>query len=96
MLNETCIEYNDVSPGFEVKRKLTKSDITLACSYYPGKYEGMENDVQKMLVMVNYYWALWSILIKPTSANSAFSPLKHGLARWELVNYYKNQAEQIW
>jgi|JI10StandDraft_1071094.scaffolds.fasta_scaffold492501_1 hypothetical protein len=43
-----------------------------------------------MLVLVNYYWALWSIKIKPTPNNPAFCPLQHGIARWELAKYYKN------
>lgn len=55
----------------------------------------MEDDVLKMLVIVNYYWSFWSILIKPTSPDSAFCPLKHGMARWELVNYYKNNWAKI-
>ncbi len=88
-MNETCITYGAPYPGFKVNKKITPAEIHEAIQSYSAKYVGLEEDIGKMLIFVNYYWALWSILIKPTPSSPSFCPLQHGLARWKLVNYYK-------
>jgi hypothetical protein len=39
-----------------------------------------------MLVVCNYFWALWSLEAAQTSTN--FSPVEHGKARLELYKFY--------
>lgn len=46
-----------------------------------------------MLILVNYYWALWSLKTKPTPSSPNFQPLKHGTARMDLFDYYKSKYD---
>jgi hypothetical protein len=72
-------------PGFRIFKKVSKQEIGRACELYPGKYEGLEDDVAFMLAVCNFYWALWSLLATPTPV---FSPVEHGKARYELYKHY--------
>ena len=48
-------------PGFNVYKKVNQEEINRACEVYPGKYEGIEQDVLFFLSICNYFWALWSL-----------------------------------
>jgi hypothetical protein len=67
---------------------ITGRDISQLCEHYDLKYEGLERDIGKMLIMTNYYWALWSLEAKATTSHPNFQPLKHGKNRMDLVEYY--------
>jgi hypothetical protein len=92
-MNETCIEYRDDAPGFKIVKKIESGDIEKICLHYDLKYEGIEKDIGKMLILVNYYWALWSLKTKPTPSSPNFLPLKHGTARMDLFDYYKSKYD---
>jgi hypothetical protein len=47
--------------GFKVVNLITARDIEQFCSHYDLRYEGIEKDIGKMLILTNYYWALWSL-----------------------------------
>lgn len=73
LLNECCFEYSDdEDPGFKVYKKVTSEEIDKACSLYPGHYKGMEDDVKIMLKLANFFWALWSLIVKK---QDHFSPV---------------------
>lgn len=72
-------------PGFRVFKKVASQEVKRACELYPGKYEGLEEDVRIMLAVCNYYWALWSLLATPTIA---FSAVEHGKTRYEMYKFY--------
>jgi hypothetical protein len=60
-MNETCFIYGEMENGFKVVNLITDRDIDHFCEHYDLKYEGIEKDIGKMLILTNYFWALWSL-----------------------------------
>lgn len=91
LLNECCFDYLEEMPGFKVYKHVNEQEIEKACVLYPGKYEGLAEDVKFMLGVCNYFWALWSLVAKPTPT---FSAVEHGKARYDLYRYYMEKLHK--
>ena len=71
-------------------RTLSKEDIQKACNLYPGKYEGIEEDVTFMLAVPNYFYALWTLTAPPISF---FSVVDFAIGKWQRYKSYMEKLE---
>ena len=84
MLSETCYD-----SSYRKVRTLTNEDIKIFCNLYPGKYEGIEQDVALMLAVPNYFYSIWS-LTGPQLKHVCLLDL--GLEKWQMYKYYIERA----
>jgi ethanolamine kinase len=84
LLSEACYD-----ASYRKVRSLTKEDIQKVCELYPGKYEGIEEDVTFLLAVPNYFYSIWAL---------TGPPLKHvclldlGLEKLQMYKYYMERA----
>ena len=84
LLSETCYD-----SSYRKVRSLTKEDIQKVCDWYPGKYEGIVEDVTFLLAVPNYFYSIWS-LTAPALKNVCSLDL--GLEKWQMYKYYMERA----